>query len=939
MERLPSIPAATYRLQFNKNWTFGDAERLVPYLKLLGITHVYASPIFKAPEESNHGYDVADHNELNPVLGGRAGYEAFVAQLAAHGMQMIVDFVPNHMGVARSINPLWLDVLENGPSSIYAPYFDINWRPLKEQLENKVLLPILGDQYGRVLERGEFRVRYDQGRFCVQYYETSLPMAPRSYGIILRRALARLAERYSGEDFYLELQSILTAIDHLPARTDREPESVEERAREKEIIKRRLARACEESPQVLDAIEHVLHELAGRPGDARSFDALDELLQTQPYRLSYWRVAAEEINYRRFFDINELAAIRMELGEVWEATHKLLFELIGDVVTGVRIDHVDGLWNPREYLEKLQVRAAERWGRATESRPLYLLTEKILSGNEQLRPDWPIHGTTGYDFTSSVTAVLVDSGAEKDFTRTYEEFVGERSRIEDLVYEKKQQVMRLSMASEINTLAYLLNRLSEHNRWYRDFTLGALTTAVREVIASFPVYRTYLVPEMETSDVDRQVIQRAISAAKRRNPAMERSIFDFLQSILLLQYPENVDEEGRAEQVNFVMKFQQCTGPVMAKGLEDTSFYLFNRLVALNEVGGEPQRFGSSVEEFHQQNATRLRQFPHSMLATSTHDTKKNEDVRARLAAISEMPVLWRRSLQRWRTINRKWKREVDGKMAPDANEEYLLYQILLGTWPSTDEEKRQQDAYVGRIQDYMAKAVREGKVNSSWIQPNEAWDEAVQGFIAAVLAPENRRFRRVFEPVAADVAEAGMLNALSQTVLKCTAPGVPDFYQGTETWDFSLVDPDNRRPVDYERRREMLERIGKAKPGELLEKWTDGRIKMFVIERLLRLRNERRDLFARGDYAPCAAGGDFAGCVIAFERRQESGAVLVVVPRLTRRVAFWATGDAWGKTSIEVTGGEAVWRNVFTGAEVSGGTVLLRDVFREFPVAVLVRA
>ncbi|MEO6970945.1 MAG: malto-oligosyltrehalose synthase, partial [Chthoniobacterales bacterium] len=680
----PRIPSSTYRLQFNREFTFAQARALVPYLHALGISDCYASPYFQARADSLHGYDITDHNKLNDAIGSRAEYDAWMAELHAHEMGQVLDFVPNHMGIGEPQNLWWADVLENGPSSPYAAYFEIDWQPLKSDLRDKVLIPVLGDQYGRVLERGELKVHYEAGRFFLRYFEHEFPLAPGTYRHVLEIALAQLSE-HKAEDFYAELQSILTALEYLPRRTERDPERIAERTREKEIIKRRSERRCEEAPLVQEAIEKALTIINGTPGEPRSFDALDALLSEQAYRLAFWRVAAEEINYRRFFDINDLAAIRMELPEVFEEAHRLLLELVATgAVTGLRIDHPDGLYLPNEYFEKLQRRVAEalQGELPVDRRAIYLVVEKILSGNEQLRADWPVHGTTGYDFMNDVIGVLVDANAERPITTAFHKFIGHTLHFGHLVYAKKRLVMRLSLANDVNVLGTMFDRISEKNRWYRDFTLDALTLAVQETIACFPVYRTYLAPDRPVSEADRAVVERAVAAAKRRNPALEESVFNFLRDILLFRFPENLDEEARAEHIHFVLKFQQTTGPIMAKGLEDTAFYIYNRLAALNEVGGEPQRFGMRVEEFHRRNAERQEHWPATLLATSTHDTKRSEDVRARMAVISEIPDVWRRSLGRWRTLNRRWKRRFEESEAPDANEEYLLYQTLLGTWP-----------------------------------------------------------------------------------------------------------------------------------------------------------------------------------------------------------------------------------------------------------------
>lgn len=935
------IPTATYRFQFNQHFTFRQATELVTYLHDLGISHVYASPLFKASPGSIHGYDINDHNQLNPEVGSREDFDAFVQALHAHGMGLIVDFVPNHMGIGSLLNAWWVDVLENGPSSRYAPHFDINWYPLKQGLENRVLLPILGDQYGRVLERGEFKLSFEGGAFFVHYFEAKLPVAPRSYTFILKPALERLAAMEDvPEEFRAEFQSVITALEHLPARTETDPAKIEERAREKEVIKRRLVRRCEEHPQAGLAIQQAMRHLEGMPGDARSFDAMDELLSAQVFRLSFWRVAAEEINYRRFFDVNDLAAIRVELPEVFEEAHRLTFELIADgSIDGLRIDHVDGLWHPRSYLEELQRRSAELTGAQEEKMPLYLLVEKILLGEERLPGNWPVHGTTGYEFANDVIRLLIDPSAEASLSADYAPAAKGHAMFQDIAHDGKDLVMHLSLASEVNVLSHLLDQLSDSNRWYRDFTLNALTTAVREFIACFPIYRTYICPEEEPTAEDRAAVQSAVRQALRRNPGIERSIFEFLGNILLKKFPENIDETAQEAHMHFLMKFQQCTGPVMAKGVEDTAFYVYNRLVALNEVGGEPQRFAVSPDRFHQRYVTQLKEHPHSLIATSTHDSKRSEDVRARIAGISEIPELWRKSLRRWEMTNRSFKREIEGELAPDANEEYFLYQALLGTWPTSPMTAEQLEVYIGRIQEYMVKACKEAKVNSSWIQGNEAWEEALRGFVADILRQKPNRFLKSFQPVAAQLARLGAVNSLSQLVLKMTVPGVPDFYQGTERWSLTLVDPDNRAQVDYEGAKQLLQTTLGASPAELMQRWEDGGIKLAITRTLLRFRRDHPLPFQTGDFIRLKARGAFADHCFAFLRRTGDAFLLVVVPRLTQRVGFPPLGDLWQDTALELP---ADWsskplQNIFTGSEVMtvDEALPLADLLRELPLAV----
>jgi (1->4)-alpha-D-glucan 1-alpha-D-glucosylmutase len=1003
----PRLPSATYRLQLNRQFTFANALRRVAYLDELGISDIYTSPYLRARAESTHGYDIANHNEINPAIGDEAEYNALVRELHARGLGQILDIVPNHMGIGESSNTWWMDVLENGPSSRYAPFFDIDWRPLKDELENKVLLPILGQQYGRVLENCELVLSYQDGAFFLNYWQTELPINPRTYVDILQAALEQVVERFGDEhEYVLEYQSIMTGLDHLPPRTETERAKVIERGREKEILKRRLATLTESAPEVRAAIEQTVQQFNGRRGEPRSFDMLDALIDRQAYRLSYWRVAAEEINYRRFFDVNDLAAIRMERPEVFEATHQLVLRLLAEgKISGLRIDHVDGLWDPAGYFRRLQESYLEIKGAGNgemgdgehhsseisspnphPARPLYLIAEKILAHNERLPADWAIHGTSGYDFLNALNGIFVDSANEKRFSEIYADFIGARLHMDNLVYETRKQIMRVAMASEINVLAYQLNRISEHNRYYRDFTLYSLREALREVIARFPVYRTYIMAETDTiEERDRVVIETAVHRARSGSPTIDPSIYDFLRDILLLRYPDTLDPDAREEQRTFVMKFQQMTGPVMAKGMEDTAFYIYNRLTSLNEVGGEPQRFGTTVAAFHRQNQERLRDWPAAMLATSTHDTKRSEDVRARINVLSELPEQWRKALTRWSRLNRRKKIEVDGKLAPDRNEEYLLYQTLLGAWPfeMTEDERRTTKSdghallsavtrpptaeFIERIQAYMVKAIREAKVNTSWLNPNTSYDEAVRAFVAAILEDTpNNRFLADFRGLQAMIAHFGAFNALSQTVLKLASPGVPDIYQGSEIWDFSLVDPDNRRPVDYDLRAwwlgEMLDPRGSRADlvRALLESKADGRIKLYLTHRALRFRRDHAELFRAGSYTPLEATGDASEHIVAFARALErspthsthtdqadlaAGAgpgqeALAVAPRLlAKRLHDTDTSPlgaaAWGDALLALPAAAPGqrYRDIFTGQAYS---VIERDGVAGLPLAEL---
>ncbi|MCC7370131.1 MAG: malto-oligosyltrehalose synthase [Chloroflexi bacterium] len=912
------IPRATYRLQFNHLFTFRDALKIVPYLDDLGISDVYASPFLKAGPDSLHGYDVSDHSEINPAIGTPEQFAALAAALRERGMSQVLDVVPNHMGVGSNLNSWWNDVLENGPISTYASYFDIDWSPLQAELRNKVLLPILGDQYGRVLENGELRLAFRDGAFFVEYYEHILPVAPTSYAMILTSPCERLGRVRSIDDESLvELQSILTAISYLPSHHDPTPDQVSEHNREKDVVKRRLNALALADREVQDEIELEIGRLNGRVGDSRTFDLLHEILEVQAYRLAYWRVASQEINYRRFFDVNTLAALRMEQPDVFAAAHRLIFDILrqGDA-HGLRIDHPDGLRDPAQYLVRLQseycvqrlgdgVDDAEEEALTSADRPLYVVVEKILAKNESLPADWAAHGTTGYEFMTAVGGLFVDRSNRARFDDLYSRFTGDRVRYSDLIYRSKRQIMTLSLASEINVLAWQLNRLSERERRYRDFTLFALRDALREVIACFPVYRTYITSQ-PISETDRAHIDVAIATAKRRNPASEPSIFEFIRGILLLEAMDPEDWPAQAEQLEFVQKVQQTTGPVTAKAVEDTSFYIYNRLASLNEVGGEPDAFGVTVPEFHHENAERLRLWPHAMLSTSTHDTKRSEDVRARISVLSELPREWGTAINRWSKLNQRHKGTADGNDAPSSNDEYLLYQIILGAWPLEGLTDDNRAAFVNRIQEYMAKATREAKVHTSWINPNEAYDEAIQRFVAAILDPKrSRRFLDDLASLARIVARSGAVNSLGQALLKLTVPGVPDTYQGNELWDFSLVDPDNRRPVDYALRKRRLGSLQRAaaraeaadaseRDGEpplrglarrLRDHWDDGRPKLYLTWKALQLRRDLPELLAHGEYLPLRVDGPLGDHLCAFAREHDGDQIIVAVPRIVTRL------------------------------------------------------
>jgi (1->4)-alpha-D-glucan 1-alpha-D-glucosylmutase len=984
-----NIPLATYRLQFNRRFRFEDAGPLIPYLARLGVTDVYASPYLKATPGSIHGYDVIDHSSLNPEIGTEEEHQAFCLALASHQLGQVLDFVSNHMGIKQG-NALWDDVLENGPSSLYAKYFDIAWDPIKEELKDKVLLPVLGDQYGIVLERGELKLSFHEGAFFVRYYDRQFPIAPRQYHTIIKHRFQELEKQLGAESSELvELQSILTAIEHLPQRTETDRAKVLERSREKQVIKRRLSALVAASPVISAFIEENLQIFNGTPGDSPSFDRLDAVLSQCSYRLAHWQVAGEEINYRRFFDINDLAAIRVEDPEVFEAAHALLFRWLAENrVTGLRIDHPDGLFDPTAYFLNLQERyfvewarqrhrppqaSAESWAKVEGTlrdlfhaelaqqpdsplaRALYVVVEKIQGGKERIPEAWAIHGTTGYRFANVVSGLFVDPESESVLTGTYERFINRSYDFGELLYEKKKLIMSVSMASEINVLARELNRISEMNRQTRDFTLNALRRALVEVIALFPIYRTYVDgwrPEVDQRD--RQYIEWTVARAKEKDLTTNVSIFDFLRDVLLRRYHEYVDPQEREVMLRFAMRLQQSTGPVMSKGLEDTVFYIYNRLTSLNEVGGEPQRLGTPEATFHLRNQERAEHWPASLLTTSTHDTKRSEDVRARINVISELPKEWRSSVQRWARVNRRYKTLWNDWLAPDPNDEYLFYQSVVGAWPMggalTDSEWQ---AFRERIEQYMLKAVKEAKVHTSWINPDSRYEEAVVRFVTRTMdRSRHRRFVEDIEEFKQRLERPGQVNAISQVLLKIASPGTTDIYQGCEIWDLSLVDPDNRRPVDFELRNRLLEAVDREAEVDrqgfcrkLFADMTDGRIKLFVLSQGLRFRKRHEQLFRGGEYLPLRASGPQAGRVICFGRRSGDEFVVAVAPRLvTRLLEKGELGTAFKDTFVEVPLelAGARLRDVFTGAQfqvapdADSGLLRLGPVLDSLPVSLL---
>ena len=956
--RLAVIPRATYRLQFNRDFTFAQAGALAPYLAALGVSHCYASPYLTARPGSTHGYDIVDHATLNPEIGTPHDYQEFDAALKANGLGQVIDVVPNHMGVMGADNAWWLDVLENGPASAWGAFFDIDWEPLNPDLKGKVLLPLLGDHYGQVLNRGELRLEYDaaRGEFSILYYQHRLPVDPASYPRIVGHRRERLAAVLGeSHERYGELETLLTAFGHLPARTAAKPARMAERQRDKEVHKRHLAALSEACPDIANHLADNLEEFNGRPGHPASFDLLHDLIQVQGYRLAYWRVASDEINYRRFFDINDLAALRMEDPAVFEATHRFILDLVAQgKIDGLRIDHPDGLYDPGGYFRQLQQAAAGRPLAVGEPLPLYLVIEKILADHERLPDDWPIHGATGYRFANLVNNLFVDTSAERRMTRIYRDFTGVDSDFEELAYEAKKLIMHTALSSEFTVLANRLARVAAASRDTCDFTLNGLREALVEVVACFPIYRTY-VAYGELSADDRRHIAWAVAVAKKRSPVADTGIYDFIEGVLTTDLARGRSASFREPLQAFAMKFQQVSSPVMAKGVEDTAFYRYHRLTSLNDVGGEPRRFGISVAAFHAATRARALRWPHNMLATSTHDSKRSEDMRARLNVLSEIPAAWKLMLKRWRRLNRGRKRLLDGVDAPSRNDEYLLYQTLIGTWPLNSPDDEALAAYRERIDAYMIKALREGKEHSSWIQVNTEYEGAVSGFVRALLAPGDKNlFLADFVPLVQTIIHHGLLNALGQALIKLTSPGVPDIYQGCELWQFNLVDPDNRRPVDYAQRSRSLAEV-QAMVDAPPEQWTqrllplltgigDGRIKLYTVWQSLALRARWPEVFEIGDYLPLKVSGAQAAHVCAYARRHGERTVITLVPLLPARLlgdrqVLPLGSEVWTDTVLELPDGLLAgrWRNVLSGESHSpAGELAVGDLLSAFPVALL---
>jgi (1->4)-alpha-D-glucan 1-alpha-D-glucosylmutase len=949
---LPRIPLSCYRLQFNRDFAFRDATASLNYLSRLGITDVYASPLLQSRSGSGHGYDVTDPTRINGELGDEQQFEAFQSALHNENMGLLLDIVPNHMAASPE-NPWWMDVLENGPGSSYAAYFDIDWHPPSRTLDNKILLPVLGSFYGDTINRGEFKIVFRNGTFSIHYYDMSFPLAPKTYRKILKHREHVLEKNLGHQSSaFQEYLGIVAALAALRERESLTIDAAGQRRLEVQGIKERLRKLHDANPEVQQFVRENLRFFNGRRNDATSFRDLDRLLSEQAYVLSYWQNVNEAINFRRFFTISDLLGIRVEDSVVFDATHQVVLNLIErKAVTGLRIDHIDGLRDPLAYLRRLQ-ECASFSHLKKKSPDFYVIVEKILSGAEKLPAEWPVQGTTGYEYLNGLNRLFVHPDGARRIEQNYFKFLGRNPAYDDLLYEKKKLVMATLLSAEMRYLGRQLGVLSQNDRYGRDLPQMELSQALIETTACLSVYRTYIRSAEVPAEAKRE-INRAVDAARLRNPRLDSSCFNFVRDVLLLHDEGHLFAEQREARLAFVMRWQQFTGPIVAKGLEDTVLYIYTPLLSLNEVGGNPSPSAITAPNFFELVSEQKKHGQHGLSCTSTHDTKRGEDVRARINILSEIPTEWQKYLNNWARWNAKYKKRLDHHLAPDRNEENLLYQTLIGAWPLDDRELPQ---FRKRLEAYMIKANREAMVHTRWTRPNAAHERAVTGFLKTILKPaRNNRFLNDFLPFQKRIAESGMLNGLAQVLIKMTSPGVPDFYQGCDLWDLRLVDPDNRGPIDFKYRDKLLAEIEKRSiedPAgycrELVENWRDGRIKLYLIWKILNIRRELSRLFLEGDFAPVEITGKRLSNVIAYARRSQDEWILAIAPRwlarakappaTSRMQAFWAGSQIALRTNAPRS-----WLNALTGETFGanpsqkGSKLSLSDIFKNFPVAVLV--
>jgi (1->4)-alpha-D-glucan 1-alpha-D-glucosylmutase len=950
------VPSATYRVQFHLNFRFADAEQIVPYLHEMGITHLYASPQGRARKGSMHGYDVADPVHINSELGTEEEFSRLVERLHTYGMGLLLDIVPNHMAASPE-NPWWVDVLENGVESPYASYFDIDWdapgAKYPDLQKNQVVLPLLSDQYDRVLFSQNIQLRLDERGFHVLAQGNRVPVSPRTYGEILAPCLQALDSSLTGNEKSLRALEAAVAASAAPTGEPLAAEQSRSRAQARAELKARLWELYLEQDDFRAGVDQVLRIFNGAPGNPESFKLLDALLVRQNFRLAHWRTAASEINYRRFFGLNDLVAVKVEDAHVFTATHELIFRLVAEnKVEGLRVDHIDGLLDPLQYLDRLQNARKVQTDDDSDALNIYTIVEKIVSGDEELPREWRTAGTTGYDFLNALNTMFVDPRGWNELEEIYRDFTGIHSSFADTWYMRKRQVMEELFGSDIRVLAFRLGRLAALDPRGRDLPMRELIRALKEITARLPVYRTYI-RDLGLPERDRAYLSQAIRLTHRPSVTNEVSeaVFDFFRRVFLLDPPAQ-PVAYRHAWLDFLMRWQQFSGAVMAKGMEDTAFFVHHRLLSLNEVGCNPFRGGIrfGIAPFHEFNRKRQEKHPFTLNATSTHDTKWSEDVRARINVLSEIPEAWHQRLGRWSRLNRDKKVETGGRLAPSPNEEVLLYQALLGVWPFGEpnlEEIRE------RIDTFLLKAVREAKTHSNWFSPNESYESALRDFVASILRPSRDNefladFSRFFE----QIASHGACNSWAQLLLKMTAPGIPDFYQGNGLWQFRLTDPDNRNIVDYTERIDAVKgllELDREPPefglGDLLKNWRDGRLKLFLARKVLRFRRAHKDLFLRGDYLPLHASGEQKECLCSFARHWRGVWVVTVVPRLTTKLvesgAFPIGGAVWGKNALVLPRkAPAEWTNLFTGQVVraSRRSISVAEVLRHVPFGVLLQ-
>ncbi|MEH2468150.1 malto-oligosyltrehalose synthase [Nostoc sp.] len=934
------IPTATYRIQFTPEFGFDNAKAIAAYLAELGISDLYASPIFKARSGSTHGYDIVDANQLNPELGTNESFDALVGEVQSLGMGWLQDIVPNHMAYT-SENPYLVDVLEYGPDSSYTDYFDLSWNAPFGDRQERILAPLLGDFYGVSLENGDIKLEYEQNGLTVNYYSLKLPLRLESYTKFITQNLGKLT-RTLGRNHpdFIKLLGILYIVKSVPSEV-----AGKQRQDQIAFIKGLVWELYSTNDVIREFIDENIQTFNGEPGNSESFNLLDDLLNDQFYRLSYWKVGAEEMNYRRFFTVNELISVKVEELRVFNNTHNLIQKLVEEgTFTGLRVDHIDGLYNPIQYLERLREKTGD----------VYITVEKILELTEELPENWEIEGTSGYDFLNYVNGIFCQTENKSKFDKIYQNFIGSRVDYASVVKDKKYLILEKNLAGDIDNLALLLKNISSKYRYGNDFTLNGLKKAIAEVLTQFPIYRTYITPD-GIGDSDRATIQEVIDQAKEQTPLLYHEL-NFIEKLMLLEFDNSLTQTEREQWVYFVLRMQQYSGPLMAKGVEDTTLYVYNRLLSLNEVGGNPGHFGISAAKFHAFNEQHQATWPHTMNTTATHDTKRGEDVRARLNVLSEIPDEWEQQVNTWSAMNQGYRSEGftnpygvrHGFAMPDRNDEYFIYQTLVGAFPFAEDEYA---SFIERVKDYIIKAIREAKVHTAWLRPDSRYEEACTSFIDKVLDPSiSGEFLEAFRPFQQRIADYGIFNSLSQTLLKTTVPGVPDFYQGTELWELSLVDPDNRRPVDFEQRRTYLSAIREQVKTdilgliqELLNDKTDGRIKLFLTAQLLQARTNYVSLFQDGDYLPLEVQGTYANHIIAFARREGNQTAIAIAPRFL--TSLIQPGDnplgesVWQDTHLQLPHGTAfTWKNVLTQQPLEvTETLSIAAALAHFPVALLV--